>query len=43
MPLLGNIVFLVAITIVGFPLAVQHMNLVMVALLRLGHIMRQVR
>ena len=31
-----------AITIVGFPLAVQHMKLVKVALLPFGHVMRRV-
>jgi uncharacterized membrane protein YccF (DUF307 family) len=31
-----------AITIVGFPLAVQHMKLVKVALLPFGHVMREV-
>ena len=30
------------ITIVGFPLAVQHMKLVKVALLPFGHVMREV-
>jgi uncharacterized membrane protein YccF (DUF307 family) len=32
-----------ALTIVGFPLAVQHMKLVKVALLPFGHVMREVR
>lgn len=32
---------LFAITIVGFPLAVQHMKLVKVALLPFGHVMRR--
>ena len=32
-----------AITIVGFPLAVQHMKLVKVALLPFGHVMRKIR
>ena len=32
-----------AVTIVGFPLAVQHMKLVNVALLPFGHVMRKVR
>jgi len=31
------------LTIVGFPLAVQHMKLVKVALLPFGHVMREVR
>ena len=31
-----------AVTIVGFPLAVQHMKLVKVALLPFGHVMREV-
>ena len=34
---------LFAVTIVGFPLAVQHMKLVKVALLPFGHVMRRVR
>jgi uncharacterized membrane protein YccF (DUF307 family) len=32
-----------AITIVGLPLAVQHMKLVKVALLPFGHEMREIR
>ena len=32
-----------AVTIIGFPLAVQHMKLVKVALLPFGHVMRKVR
>ena len=32
-----------AITIIGFPLAVQHMKLVKVALLPFGHVIREVR
>ena len=32
-----------AVTIIGFPLAVQHMKLVKVALLPFGHVMREVR
>ena len=32
-----------AVTIVGFPLAVQHMKLVKVALLPFGHVMRRTR
>ena len=31
-----------ALTIIGFPLAVQHMKLVRVALLPFGHVMREV-
>ena len=31
-----------ALTIVGFPIAVQHMKLVQVALLPFGHVMREV-
>jgi len=34
---------LFAVTIVGIPLAVQHMKLVKVALLPFGHVMREVR
>ena len=34
---------LFAITIVGFPLAVQHIKLVKVALLPFGHVMREAR
>ena len=40
--LLGKVVLFFAITIVGFPLAVQHMKLVKVALLPFGHVMREV-
>ena len=32
-----------ALTIIGFPLAVQHMKLVQVALLPFGHVMREIR
>ena len=32
-----------ALTIVGFPIAVQHMKLVQVALLPFGHVMREIR
>ena len=38
---LGGIIL--CVTIVGFPLAVQHMKLVKVALLPFGHVMRRVR
>ena len=31
-----------ALTIVGFPIAVQHMKLVQVALLPFGHVMREI-
>ena len=34
---------LFAVTIIGFPLAVQHMKLVKVALLPFGHVMREVK
>ena len=33
---------LFAVTLIGFPLAVQHMKLVRVALLPFGHVMREV-
>lgn len=32
-----------ALTIIGFPIAVQHLKLVQVALLPFGHVMREVR
>lgn len=41
MHLLLGVMF--ALTIVGFPLAVQHMKLVKVALLPFGHVMRDKR
>ena len=34
---------LFAVTIIGFPLAVQHMKLVKVALLPFGHVMRDIQ
>jgi len=33
---------LFALTIIGFPLTVQHMKLVPIALLPFGHVMREI-